>query len=562
MTFFRLPASRSRARCTGRPFRLAAAGTVVAAALAPAAQANNLQTLDAHAQSPGHVLLSPPGDAAGSALIAWTTDPSVADKAPVPQVCLLVRGQTCAAPFSLPLPGAAPGDLVDAGDGVEAVFPVAGSGSTVWVFGPRESHGDVLRWTSHDGGATFGAASVIGGADSNGLIDPQDAVTVGATTMLGLAGSASAGVSAFPSAAVTTGASDVFADAGPDVQTSSLALDQAGNPVIAYFNQGQNDEAGDSTVRFYRYASADHSVAALGDRANWSGPQPLSTGYEPLLTGGAAGLFAVTKDGDGVSRPTVLNVRKDSATGFGTPIATLSTDADDELFDGGAATQSPAGHLAVLWPATRSGDSLRVMRMYASDDGGGSFQQSDVAAIGADYRADRNAQAALGDDGHGVVTFRDGDVLQLADLSPITPFTAPQPTPPVPAPPVTAGPAPRPVLVFDPARGPFTVTTVRVGDDIITLQTPKGCVRSGRIVARLSVKSRKRKGHVVVKVGKVQFRYDGRLIRTITHRPFTARFTVTVTPGSVHTISARAFLRNHQHRRITRTLRNRFTACS
>jgi hypothetical protein len=87
-------------------------------------------------------------------------------------------------------------------------------------------------------------------------------------------------------------------------------------------------------------------------------------------------------------------------------------------------------------------------------------------------------------------------------------------------------------------------------------------VRSGTVVARLSVRARKRKSHVVVKVAKVQFRLDGRLVRAITHRPFTARFRVTVRPGSHHTITARAFLRNHQHRLIVRTLRSHFTGCA
>jgi hypothetical protein len=35
-----------------------------------------------------------------------------------------------------------------------------------------------------------------------------------------------------------------------------------------------------------------------------------------------------------------------------------------------------------------------------------------------------------------------------------------------------------------------------------------------------------------------------------------------VQPGSTHTISARAFVRDHHGPGLTRTLRNRFTGCS
>src|SRR4051812_20576101 len=100
MTLFRLPACLSRRSPAADLARIVTAAAIVAAALAPAAQANNLQTLDAHAQSPGHLLLNPPGGAAGSALVAWTTDPSVTDKAPIPQVCVLVGGRPCSAPLA------------------------------------------------------------------------------------------------------------------------------------------------------------------------------------------------------------------------------------------------------------------------------------------------------------------------------------------------------------------------------------------------------------------------------------------------------------------------------
>ncbi len=199
------------------------------------------------------------------------------------------------------------------------------------------------------------------------------------------------------------------------------------------------------------------------------------------------------------------------------------------------------------------------MRLFTSVDGGASFSQSDVATMGDSYLSDRNASAAVGDDGQGVVTFVDDGGLEVADLNPIAPFAPPAPAPPVTLP---APPAPPAGVVFDPARGPFASTSANVGPDVVTLQTPKGCVRSGDVVMRLSVRSRKRKGHVVVKIRKVQFRLDGRLMRTKTHAPFSARFHVNVTPGSRHVLSARAFIKVHHGPKRSKTLRNAFTACA
>ena len=74
------------------------------------------------------------------------------------------------------------------------------------------------------------------------------------------------------------------------------------------------------------------------------------------------------------------------------------------------------------------------MRLFTSTDGGASFTQTDVATMGDSYLSDRNASAAVGDDGQGVVTFVDDGGLEVADLTPIAPYVPPAPAV---APPVT-----------------------------------------------------------------------------------------------------------------------------
>ena len=131
--------------------------------------------------------------------------------------------------------------------------------------------------------------------------------------------------------------------------------------------------------------------------------------------------------------------------------------------------------------------------------------------------------------------------------------------------------APGPVgngTVFNPSRGPFTTIAFTYGHDVVSLATPNGCVKSGTVVAKLTIRSRKKHGHVVTKVLKVLFSYDRRHVSTRKRRPFSARFRVTVAPGSKHTISARIYVKTHRRNPKThrfyaiRTLRSTFRACS
>src|SRR4051812_39650874 len=138
----------------------AAVGVLTAASLlaaVPSAHAANRFVLDAHPETPGHVLLDPPGSAPGSVLVAWTSESGSGALAPIPKVCVAAPGLGCTAPQVLHAPE---GDNED--DAIDGLFPVAGPGGTVTVVGPRQSRGDVIAWTSTNGGA-FGPPARIHG---------------------------------------------------------------------------------------------------------------------------------------------------------------------------------------------------------------------------------------------------------------------------------------------------------------------------------------------------------------------------------------------------------------
>lgn len=466
---------------------LAAGLTLVAA---PSAHAANRFTLDAHASKPGRVLMSPPGFPAGSVLVTWTSGAN-----DTPKVCVFRVETGCTAPQTLALP---------AGGGIDGIFPVLAPHDTVALVAPRDQQKDVVRWTSDDG---FATPAVIGGSYPP-LAVTQDVLAQGTDTWIA-ATDPGLGIGGFGE---TKGHFE-FSDPGADIKSASLAFDAAGNPVDVYATLG-------GSLRTTRFTGGPRF-----DEDDWTAPETIAAGTEPVLTGGASGLFLASQDGND------LALRTDDGTGFGSP-RILDKDADAELFDAGAATQSPSGRIAVVWPEHRD-DGTKVLRAYTSSDGD-TFAPSDIATVGDGYAVDRNASAGLADDGTGVVTFLDHGGLEVADM---TPLAAPAP-PPVQTP-------PPPVKVPPPPHCRTGKTTAYLRGALVTLRTTH--LRAGDFVAQVSVRSRHR-----LRL-KVRFRYDGRPAhaRTRTSVLLHAR------PGTSHTLVARVSARG-----LTRTLRLTLTGCA
>jgi hypothetical protein len=500
------------------------------AALAPLARANDRFTLDAHAETPGNVI----EDGAGNGYVAWTHEPSDPTLPNVPMFCKIPVGGSCTNPITLSIPGA-----VDDTESVSGVFPVFGSGSTVYVVAPRYVKDDVVIWTSTNGGESFNAGTVNAGGYS-GKTNPSSVLLHGSELLIG-ADNAGLGFSETPAAG---GPGHGFSFESPGVggvAGSSLAVDSSGNPVEAYWNLSNPYE-----VLFYRYKGTGH----VYEEANWAGPTSVAAGYESKLAGGASGLFLVSQDyPGGGTEPTTLDVRRYAGTSFGPPVA-LAHDSSVDLFAGGAIAEAPSGLLAVAWPSFDPG----VMRLFTSSNGGASFSESEIAHLGSAYSDMNNAQLAIGDNGQGWLTYSDAAGLQVADLTPI-PAAAP----------ISGGSGKTPKVFSGPTR---TITKV-VGGNLLTLTVPKACVASdqpfyvgvGKKARHKVAKSLRSK----MKVVKVTFSFDGKKLKTLKKKPF--RYLVhpgALAAGGKHTITARvtAVVKRHgKSKRVVRTLTGQISIC-
>jgi len=506
---------------------LSVAATVLAlAALPSTAAANDLFTLDAHPVTDGHLI----ADGAGNAYVSWTSDAAGTGVEPV-KFCKIPPGGTCS-PITLPIPGAS--SLVDSASGA---IPVFGTGSTVYVVAPRRARGDVIFWTSTDGGASFD-----GGQERNfysGQTDPTEVFSQGGSLLIG-AYNPGIGFTSVDIGA-PSGSEFSFADPGSGgVLSSSMGLDGA-NPVIAYSNF-----ADPYPLFFYRYKGSGPLTA----ESSWEGPKFIANGYEPRLAGGAAGLFMVAQEYNGGSNPSAVSVRKFEGTAFGAP-KTLLNDSSN-LYAGGAIAQSPSGNrLAVAWPSVRSGDNAYVMRLFTSTDGGASYSESQIAHIGDGYALGHNPDLTTTDGGGGWLVFRDSSGLRIADLNPIA--GVPPAEPPLP-----------PIY-----KGKTKEVVKKVGNFLIVLRLPKSCLQSRqRFFVGVGKRKRKQLSKRLggeIRFTKVVFIYDGKKLKVKKKKPF--RYLINpgpLAPKSVHRVKAKVTLiltKGEKEKKIKRTIKGTVRAC-
>ncbi|HEX4304880.1 MAG TPA: hypothetical protein VHZ54_02480 [Solirubrobacterales bacterium] len=514
--------------------------------LAPAAgaRAANLLTLDPGAETPGNIV----EDGAGNAYVAWAHE-GAAGSPDTPMFCKIPRGGGCPLPISLPVPAAA-------APGVGGVFPVLGTGSTVYVLAPQRLNEDVLVWTSTNGGASFGPAAAEPVVP--GKTNPTDVLLKGSTFYMGEYN---------PGLGFTTvgkGAGRLsFTYTGPGgLEDSTFAFDPAGNPVEAYWESGT--EHTPRTVRFYRYGGSgpvdgesswiphEEGVSEVGAGSD------VGPGSEPRLAGGPAGLLLTYQhQEEGGPTPGALVVGKYTGTGFGAPV-TVGVDPDYDLFRGGAIAQSPTGEIAVVWPWASG-----ALELFTSSDGGATFSAGNpIASFPSNYYPDgTNARMTVGADGQGWLTYRDLNGLELADLAPTTTGS-------------TAGPSPTPAAsavttAKKPATygGPTKTTSLTVGGERFTLKVPKACLAPAQPFY-VGVGRQKRHGLAKalrgkIKVTEVTFTFEG-LKKILKKKPYRWLIVPPALAPGKHTVRARVALlvdKKGTSKRLVKTLTGKVSPC-
>jgi hypothetical protein len=403
---------------------LALALTAVVLALTPGvAQAKNLYTLDAAADSSGPVVV----DAAGNGYITWlrkANSPSLPDSV---MFCKVPPAGRCTTPLTLPLPAGSNG----ADGATSQPYAVLAPDDEVWIVAPRYTLGDIVYWVSENGGQSFSAPVDVSapndyadGTNVDGVLLEPNEPYLTQTPPVAFFDIASTnpgvGYSWLPSNLVAGGSQmtgfDFTSPGSGGVGGASLGQQPDGFPLEAYWN-----DSSPSQVLFYRQTVGDGTVAQPID-AWTSTPTLVGDGYLPQLASGPKGLFLAYEAypaGRLNDTPSVLDFARFNPTteSFGAA-RKLVTDpqADTSLHDGGTINENGVtGHIAVVWPLFGSaGDE---MRLWLSTNGGSTFTtEGDIATFGSSYAG--SASLALDGKNGGFLTWVDSQGLRVADLVP------------------------------------------------------------------------------------------------------------------------------------------------
>ncbi len=423
-------------------------GISFAVMLPAAAQASNLFTLDAHADTSGPIVT----EASGTGYVVWDRPAASASEPDIVLFCKIPRGGTCTDPIALPQP---------AGSYEEIIQPFIVLGKTpgvVYVVGPRYVKADdTVIWTSTDGGAEFSPPKKVPGGSpgktgvGDVLLDPNTPAGAGPTEdYFGIAGNNPGLGFGFTANEVVSGSTSFsFAEPGAGgVGSSTLGYvtktveDSATKkPIYPEVEAYYNDASPAPEVFFYRYYAKEGNVD--GEERGWEGPIKVSDGYVPRLASGPGGLFMLSTDiapgASHESQPSAIDVRKFNETTrtFGEPvqIATIPT-YTGSLFNSGDIYENPeTGELYVAQPLV-DGEGNYVMRLWESSDGGQTFHgERNIANIG--YAYSEIPRLAVAADGQGWLTFNDAEGLEVANLNAL-PTPVPPPPPPPPPPPVVS----------------------------------------------------------------------------------------------------------------------------
>lgn len=460
----RLVSTRSRLAVWGA-FAVCGALVMAVAYTTPALAAHQF-TIDSQADSFGPIVV----DQHGNGYVAWLRRGGPSGD--IDMFCKLAPGaRRCAHTITLPV-------TTYAQSSTDTPFPVLGPGSEVFVVAPAYASRQDVMWKSTNGGVSFGAPYV---GPTNSQDQPHSpwtdvcAVGVGLDDVIPFnaaggqydrsQGTSTLGGSAIYFAMSSTDPGAIFgfdyygqgcavisssvpANAGPgaipyqwfgfggDLLVDQTTLGWAGGGSAACAQVAPGDEVevyqtayNTPTIRFYSWSAPTGPCSmgpenlSPGGEDNWSGPNTVTDGEYPRLSGGEAGLFLLTGNYDAAAgAPSQIDIRKYSPAShsFASPevVSRISSPSELEANSGGLGENFTTGELAAVWPNVKGDNGL--MSLFISTDGGKRFSAAiAIGRVGDAYGDQDNARVAVARNGTGFVTWEDGAGLHVADLEPI-----------------------------------------------------------------------------------------------------------------------------------------------
>ena len=381
-------------RRSGRAWALLAAALAATLLAAPAAHGLTIGT--GRFASPNLAV-----DAAGTAYIAWNGQENALNVAPL-HFCRLRRAATAC-------DGGVTTSIVTPGNALDRPFVVV-SGARVVVVQSRYG-GDVpgfsatFRFTSGDGGVSFGPGEVVGN------VPFYETVPGPGDTLSGVPSAFSQGMT-FQNV-VLAGASPVAMDgttlvprallSTTHVYYSSVGLIDAATPLAVFATAA-------SQAQFRRYLG----TGSLNDAASWSPPVDLGYADYSKLAGGPTGLFLLAGAAEGGN----IYVRKFNGTAFGAPVPLgTGNDATQHLF------QDAGGRLHAVF---ERGDAAGRHLIHSVSDDGANWRSGTAVTTTSPSDGFGGLRVATAPDHIGLaVWFAEGNEVRVAPVGPDAPDVTP-----------------------------------------------------------------------------------------------------------------------------------------
>ena len=380
-------------------------------------------------------------------------------------------------------------------------------------------------YVSPDGGQTFAAPVPLTVDHATGmpgrLIDvPSGALAPGSPEQLVTSDD---GAVTYGGSIQATGLAPAAADPGwfaplNDGGTLSESVARQGSTLVVVYTQATRPD--------YRVSWAANTGGDPNAAASWSAPQDISPGPSidsgAQLADGPSGIFMIRSIAVGATGEQ-LGVQRFTGTGWTAPV-TVSTAPAGMRF---AITETPGGTVYVIYKDQPTG---KLQYRIASDPMATRFDAPITLATGSntvDFPA-----IAVDAAGAGWVTWTDD--ASTAHAVPITPI-------------------------------PRTTNLALSDGSTVSLGSPRGCVAPGaKFTVTLGFQHSKRKGAVYVKVTRTDFSLAGSPLKTVSHAPFRATFTLRATArrGAVVRVRARATIKVHHGKPPKKSIYAKVMVCS